>query len=511
MSTNNNKTIAQNTLFLYFRMMFTMLVSLYTSRVILQILGVDDFGIYQTVGGVVTLLSFVNGALATGSSRFLTYELGTRDEKKLKQTFSSVLTVHILLALIIVLVAETAGLWFVYNKLVIEPERMEAAIIAYHLSILTAIITITQVPYNASIISHEKMSIYAYLSIIEVSLKLGIVYLLQIGNWDKLKLYAVLLCIIQIGIALFYRFYCTIHFKETRYKFEWNRKIIKNVLGYSGWNLLANTAIALNNQGATILINMFFSPAIVTSRAIANQVNMAASQFINNFRTAANPQIVKRYAAGDFEGSKNLLLSSTKYSFYLMLLLGIPIIVSSESLLKLWLGVVPDYAVVFLQLSIITSFFQVFDTSFYTGLYAKGQIKENALTGPTIGFLIFPFIYLLFKIGCSPISLAWCLLVYAALLGLIQKPILLVKIAQYQWADIYSVFIPCAKVALSATIVPICLIYFLKSSPENSILINLSISFISFISTAISIWFLGLNSEIKSFLIAKIRNKLLHI
>ncbi|MFQ8805921.1 MAG: hypothetical protein ACLR8Y_13530 [Alistipes indistinctus] len=290
---SSNKTIAKNTLFLYVRMMFTMLVALYTSRVILHVLGIDDYGIYQTVGGVVLLLSFLNGALSAGSSRFLTYELGKGDFDKLQKTFSTVLSIHIILAVLILLIAETVGVWFIYNKLVIPPERMEAAVFAYHLFYsYSNSFHITQIPYNASIISHERMSIYAYLSIIEVTLKLGVVYLLIISNWDKLKVYALLICIVQISVALFYRFYCTHHFNETKYRLNFDRSIMKQVLSYSGWNIFANMSIAITTQGAIILINMFFSPIIVTARAIADQVNMAANQFVQNFRIAVNPQIV---------------------------------------------------------------------------------------------------------------------------------------------------------------------------------------------------------------------------
>lgn len=305
-----NKTIAKNTLFLYFRMLFTMFVSLYTSRVILRVLGVDDYGTYQTVGGVVAMISFLNGALSSGSSRFLTFELGRGDETRLRKTFSTTLLMHCFLALALAVVAETIGLWFVYNKLVISPDRMDAAVFAYHLSILASVITITQVPYTASIISHERMGIYAYMSIVEVTLKLAIVYLLNIINWDKLEMYAALLCVTQIGIALFYRYYCTRRFPETHFTWHMDCAIVKNVLSYSGWNFWANASVALKNQGTLILLNMFFSPAVVAARAIANQVNMAANQFVQNFRTAANPQIVKRYAAGDFDGSKKLLLES---------------------------------------------------------------------------------------------------------------------------------------------------------------------------------------------------------
>lgn len=479
-------------------MMFTMVVSLFTSRVILQVLGVEDYGIYQSVGGVVGMLQFVNGALSTGSSRFLTYEMGTGNFDKLKRTFSSVLTAHLLLAFIIVLVAETAGLWFVYNKLVIPTERMDAAVFAYHLSILAAIFQITQVPYNASIISHEKMGIYAYVSIAEVTLKLAIVYALYIGGWDKLKLYSTLFCIVNISIVLFYRIYCTRNFEETHYKPMWDKDIMKGVLSYSGWNLFANTSIALNNQGAVILINMFFAPGVVTARAVANQVNMAANQFIQNFRTAANPQIVKRYAAGDFEGSKSLLLSSTKLSYYLMLLLSLPICLLAEPLLQLWLGQVPEYSVIFLQLAIITSLFQVFDTSFYTALYAKGRIRENALISPTLGFLAFPISYILFRYGFSPTVLAFVLLVIYAILGLLVKPILVIKIVDYNWNDILKVFIPCLFVTVISSILPLVIYLFRNTLFDNVIVYFISLIIISIFSVAVTVWFIGMDKNMRN-------------
>lgn len=504
----NNKTIAKNTIFLYIRMMFTMVVSLYTSRVILQVLGVDDFGIYQTVGGVVGMLQFVNGALSAGSSRFLTYEMGTGNYEKLKRTFSSVLTAHILMALLIVLVAETGGLWFVYNKLVIPAERMDAAVFAYHLSILAAVFQITQVPYNASIISHEKMGIYAYVSIAEVTMKLAIVYALSIEGWDKLMLYSLLLCVVNISIVLFYNIYCTRKFEETHYKPMWDKNIMRGVLSYSGWNLFANTAIALNNQGAIILINMFFSPGVVAARAIANQVNMAANQFIQNFRTAANPQIVKRYAAGDHDGSKSLLLSSTKFSYYLMLILSLPICLVAEPLLKLWLGQVPDYSVIFLQLAIITSLFQVFDTSFYTALYAKGRIRENALISPTVGFFVFPVAYFLFRLGFSPISLAVVLLVVYAILGLIVKPILVIKIVDYTWKDIMKVFRPCFWVSIISAIIPVVFYIYRNTLFPNTILQFFMLSGFSILSVALTVWLIGIDKNTKVKLKDYIKQKL---
>lgn len=504
MAQSNNKIIAKNTLFLYFRMMFTMLVSLYTSRVVLQVLGVDDYGIYQAVGGIVGFLSFINGALSTGTSRFLTFELGTGDFEKLKRTFSTTLTIHIGLAVLVVLLAETVGLWFLYNKMVIPAEKMEAAVYVYHISILTAVFTLTQVPYNASIIAHERMSVFAYVSIVEVTAKLLVVYLLNIGNFDKLKLYATLLFVVQIGLMLFYRIYCTRQFKETKYSFVYDKSILKSIAGFSGWSLFANASSALNSQGILLLLNMFFAPAVVTARAISIQVNMAASQFVNNFRTAVNPQIVKKYAAGDIDGSRQLLLSSTKYSYYLMFMLCLPICLLAHPILELWLGVVPEYTVIFLQLILIQSLFQVFDTSFYTALYAKGRLKENALISPTFGLVRFPIIYLLFKMGCSPVALSWASLITYAILGLIVKPILIVRIAEYRWRDILQVFKSCLLVTVAALPVPVYCSYCLDTT---ELMYDICILFITFISIAISIYTIGIDKATKQKAISFIYNK----
>ncbi len=494
---SNNKTIAKNTMFLYFRMMFTMVIHLYTSRVILQILGVNDFGIYQAVGGVVGMITFINAALAVGSSRFLTFELGTGDFVKLKKTFATVLTAHIILALIIVIIAETIGLWFVYNKLMIPVERLHAAVIAYHFSILTVVAQLMLVPYNATIISHERMGIYAYASIVDAVLSLLIVYLLTIGDFDKLILYAALFLCVKAGMTVFYAIYCIRRFSETRSKLLVDKKILHEVLGYSGWNLLANASIALNNQGVLILLNMFFNPGVVAGRAIANQVNLAAFHFITNFRTAANPQIVKRYAARDYGGSKELLLSSTKYSYYLMLLLALPIFFVAEPLLKLWLGQIPPYSVIFLQLAIVTSLFQVFDTSFYTALYAKGQIRENAIISPMVGFLAFPIMYLLLKKGFPPESIAWISLVGVALLGLFIKPLLIIKIVDYSWNEILAVFFPCLRVTLMSLPLPLFVCCFVDNLYISVFLSFCIIVSVSVISVTLSVWVGGLTPEMR--------------
>lgn len=503
MQAGSNKTIAQNTIFLYIRMMVTMIISLYTSRVILQVLGVDDFGIYQAVGGIVGIMSFLNSAFASGSSRFLTYTMGEGNLLKLKVTFSTTLFIHICIGLLVVVVAECVGPWFLENKMVISTDRFYAAKCVFHISVFTAFVNITQVPYNASIMAHEKMSIYAYVSIIETALKLAICYMLYIGSADKLILYAGLLCAVHVGVLLFYRCYCHRNFEETKVEFTFDKSLLKQIGAFSGWSFVASASIALNSQGILLLLNMFFSPAVVAARAISLQVFNAANQFVNSFRAAANPQITKRYAAGDKEGSKKLLLQSTMISYYLMLMMALPIIFVTEPLLKLWLGVVPEYSTIFLQLIVIQSLCQVFDTSFYQGLFARGRIKENALLSPTLGLIRFPITYVLFKLGFSPIALSWLSILNYAILGFVIKPILLIKICEYTLKDILTVFIPCLRVTVLATL-PV--ITFMLLCEEKSVVLSdvkclLFFSSISVISVGCSVWFWGVKKDMRNSLL----------
>ena len=506
---SSNKTIAKNTLLLYFRMIFAMLVSLFTSRIVLAKLGVEDFGIYQVAGGVVSMLTFLNGALSTGSSRFITFALGKNDKDNLSKTFSTTLIIHFVLALIIALLAETIGLWFFYNKLMIPENRLFAASVVYHLSILTTFISIVQVPYNAVITAHEKINIYAYVSIIEVVLKLIIVYLLTISPWDKLIFFASLLCIIQLSITLFYNIYCRKNFEESRFKFAYDKSILTEISKFSGWSLFANLSYALNNQGITVITNMFFNPSIVAARAIAIQVNLAAMQLVNNFRTAVNPQIVKRYAEGDDIGSRDLLLSSTKYSFFLMYIVAVPVILLAKPLLQIWLGQVPEYSVIFLQLIVVESLFNIFNTSLYMALYTNGQLKQNALISPLVGFIKFPIVYFLFKNGCSPIILSWAGIIQYAILGIIIKPLLAIRIANYPYKEIKKLYITCIKIVLTTG----PCIYFIHKLIDTAIL-NIYINFLftaasSFIISSLLIYYLGIDTytkhKLKDFILSKLR------
>lgn len=506
---SSNKTIAKNTILLYVRMGVTMLITLYTSRVILQVVGVSDMGIQATVGGLVSFIGFINAALGNGTSRFLMFSLGKGNKDEMSATFSTTFWVHTALAIVIALIVEIFGVWFLYNKLVIPLERMDAAVWCFHLSVMTMVVTMMQVPYNASIIAHERMNIYAYISMAEVVLKLGIVYSLVFVDFDKLKLYSLLLFLVALSIASFYLWYCTSCFQECKLSLRFNKKIFAPIAKFSGWQLFANIAVAFSNQGILILLNMFFSPAIVTARTISLQVNNAATQFMDSFRTAANPQIVKKYAAGRYDESKNLLIESTKYSYFLILLIGLPIILLSTEILQLWLGQVPDYSDKFLQLVIIQSVVQVFNTGFYTAIYAKGQLKENAISAPLLLFAAFPFVYVMFRFGFSPLALSYAYIASYALQAFIQKPYILVHVVGYNWSDFPPLYIICIKVTLIASVVPVLYWYCSNNFYHfNNILYFISTAAISIISVIATVWIIGIDRCTREKIMLLVKNRI---
>lgn len=505
---SNNKTIAKNTMALYFRMGITMLVGLFTSRVILQVLGVTDMGINATVGGVVAFAGFLNAALSKGTSRFLTVALGKGDKEEMKSTFSTCFWVHFGLSLVLVLLVETVGLWFLYNKLIIPADRMDAAVWVFHLSVISMVATMTQVPYEACLIAHERMDMYAYTSLMDVFLKLVIVYALTLFDVDKLKLYSTLFFLTSMGMLLFYRWFCATRFEECRVDFKFDKRVFKPILVFSGWQLFANIAVSLNINGILMLLNMFFSPAVVAARTISLQVNTYATQFMTNFRTAANPQIIKKYAAGDYDGSKHLLLESTKYCYYMMLMLSLPIYLLSYQLLYVWLGQVPEYCDIFLKLVVIQSLFQIFDTGLYTAIYVNGNIKWNALTAPVIAFCAFPVVYMLFKFGASPIALSWVFIVVYAILGCIQKPLILIKICGYKFSDFIPTYWICLKVTIIASFIPFVYDYWIRTRTENQYIIFFSVAIISVLSVCASSWFLGIDASMREKVVQIVKTKL---
>ena len=423
----NKRRIAKNALFLYVRMLIIMAVSLFTQRVVLDKLGASDYGIYAAVGGVVAMLGFLNGTLSTGTSRFLTFELGKGDLNKLKNTFSTAFYTHLILAAIVVVVLLTGGVWFVEHKLIIPTERLSAAVWVLVISVFTTFVSITQVPYTSVIIAHENMSIYAYIGLFEAAAKLGIVYLLSLATWDKLIFYAALVAFVQIVIAVFYRFYCTRHYEESHIQRRFDKPIFKDMMSFSSWSLIANVSQILGTQGLTVVLNMFFNPVVIAAQSIGNQISNALYSFRGNFSTAVNPQIIKLYSTKQYTESRKLTLEASIYIFDMMLLLSLPIIVLMESILNLWLVEVPEYAVIFSQWILISHLFGTYAWTLYTPMVASGNLKQNSYASVFVTIFGVVVLYFMFKAGCDVMWVQYIAFAQAVLYSYLVKPIILCR------------------------------------------------------------------------------------
>lgn len=400
---SNNKHIARNTMMLYMRMGITMLVGLYTSRVALQVLGVSDYGIYGVVGGIVAFMGFLNGSMSGATSRFLTYELGRGTEGKLKETFVSAFWVHLIIAVIIFVLAETVGLWFLYNKLVIPDVRMDAAFWVYQFSVASAVLGITQVPYNASVISHEDMDLYAYIEIANVLLKLLIVYLLMVITIDKLILYAALYFAVSFGIAMYYRWYCIHYYEESHLTLTWDKEIVNKMLKFCGWDLYGNGCVVAKQQGINFLVNMFFGVTLNAGISIASVVSGTLSGFTSNITLALRPQIIKNYAQKDCIAMQNLMSQGIKYIILLQACCTIPFVLEADYVFHLWLDIVPPYAVLFCQWMFIASLFSASNGILIVAIHATGRIKYLSYISGSISVIQLPILYLLYSNGQNPI------------------------------------------------------------------------------------------------------------
>ena len=383
-------------------MLFSMGVSLYTSRVVLATLGIEDFGIYNVVGGVVGMFGFLKASMSTATSRFLTFALGKNDKLGFQKTFSASVTIHFLIALLILVLAETAGLWYLENKMVIAPERMDAARAVYQFSIITVMATIMQTPYNAAIIAHERMNIYAIIEILYTCLKLAIVYLLLIGGWDKLILYAALMLAVTCLISGAYLAYCVKQFKECKYRYEWDKKIIFPMLTFSGWDLMGNGAVMAATQGVNQLLNLFFGALVNAAYGVSFQVNNAISSFVRNFQMAVTPQIIKLYAAKKINELYSLILQNAIFSFSLMWLLLLPVSLHLETILQIWLVEVPEHAAVFCRLVLIQSLVSCVQRPFVMTIHATGRMKVFQLSAGTVLLSVLPVSYFFLKAGGAP-------------------------------------------------------------------------------------------------------------
>jgi O-antigen/teichoic acid export membrane protein len=500
---SNSTRIAKNTLMLYFRQILIMLVSLYTVRVVLNTLGAEDYGIYNVVAGVVTMFGFLNVTLVTGTQRFLTFQLGRENFDELKKIFSVALNIHIILAIGILILAESIGLWFLKYKLNLPPTRKDAIFWVFQFSVFAIILTVIQAPYNASIIAHERMNVFAYISIGDAALKLFNAYILTVLNYDKLIVYAVLIFIANFIVMNLYRLYCINHYSECRFKLIKDITLYKAILTFSGWGIVGSGAVVCANQGVNILLNIFFGPMINAARGIAVQINTALASFVNNFQTAVNPQIIKSYASEKTEELYTLLFQNTKFSFCILWVLLLPVLLKIDVLLHFWLTDIPEYTSLFCRLILIQSLIFCMDRPFVTALNAIGKMKLPNLTAGIVLLLVLPISYIMLKENMP----AYIPFVVYICINIITTVIEIVFL--YKWIKlpiktlIKQVYVPISFIIVCSLPVSILINHFSYDTFFSSLLAIVLIGTV----TLTSIYFIAFSKEMRNKIIYRILKK----
>lgn len=504
MSSNpiNNRRIAKNTLFLYVRSLFVMLLNIYISRVVLQVLGVDDFGLYNVVGGFVLMLSVINLTLATACQRFIAYELGS-EKPQVERVFATVCAIHFTLSLIVLILFETAGLFFVNNYMVVPAGKEYAVNIVYQLSVVTFCFGMFSIPFNASIIAYERMNIFAYISVLEATIKLFLVYSLLYVGKEKLIDYSLIMAFISFSTNLFYIYLTKIKCPGCIFSLRYDRSRVRSIMSFSKWNLIGSTAGVLNNQGISVLINQFFSLSCNASRAIAEQVSTAINTFVINFMMAINPQLTKAFASEDYLHMTELMYSGAKYASLLLWFLTLPILIDTEYILEMWLGKVPEYAVLFVRCALIYNMAQSFSQVLYQSMLASGKIKVYQLIVGTLSIMAFPCCYFFFEVGLGPewgyySTILFSFICLIARLVLLKKMIPLFSIIDYSWRALLPSFL---VIILTGFIV----LWVKTLYPTFNILGFLSTLFVSSLIVVLVGYFIGLNKKEKIIIISLIK------
>lgn len=489
-------------------MLVTMCISLYTSRVILKVLGVEDYGIYNVVGGVVTLFTFINNSMTGATQRFLTIELGKGNLDKLKTIFSTAINIHAVISFIIFFISETVGLWFLVNKMTIPADRFVASICIYECAVFSTLILMLSVPYNALIVAHEKMDTFAYISVLEVLLKLLILLVIPIFQFDHLILYGIFLLLVQIVIRTIYQVYCIRNFKESKYEYVKDVGIVKSMLKFASWTLFGNVSYIALTQGVNILLNLFFGPAVNAARAIAVQVQGTIQNFASNFQTAVNPQIVKNFASNNTDYMTKLVFASSKYSFFLMWIFCLPIIFNTDYILGLWLGIVPGHTTAFIKIILIISLFDVLSNPLMTAINSTGKIKNYQIIVGSLQMIVLPLSYFFLKLGFQPecvfiVHVTLSVTAYCSRIILVHK----------HWN--FSIVQYAIKVILPISIVAITSILFSSLLKRGCfVLANQSALFcllLCFIVSLLSIVLFGINKDEKLLIRNYINSKIARI
>lgn len=500
MSDTSNQRIAKNTFFLYLRSIFLLVISLYTSRVTLQILGVEDYGIYQLVGGVVAMFNILSGSLASASQRFITFSLGKDDLAGQKKVFSTCVTLHIVLGIIVVALLEVLGIWFLENKLVIPPERLDIARWVMQFSIATFFFKVISVPFNAAIIAHEKMNAFTFISILEGVLKLVCVLFLGLIAADKLLYYALFLFLISVLLRAIYSVYSHRKFEEARgIKLGIEKGIFKEMFAFAGWNMIGDGSMILRNQGIDILLNMFFGVIVSAAKGISNQVQYAVHQFVGNFTTAIRPQLVKSVAQQDYAGVHNLIFHGTRLSFFLMMVFAIPLSVCTIEVMDFWLVDVPQYAVDMVKVSLLYLQSNTLSRLLIHSILAHGNIRNFQLTAGLTKLMALPIAFVVLKLGGSPLTGIWV----NVALDFVCRGFELYFVNKRNGYNIkkhlLQADLSCWLVFALAYVVSLAFYKFVSSH-----LIVAGVT--SVLLTCICVWFIGLDRSEKSILLAQIRN-----
>ena len=486
-------------------MLFLMVVTFFTSRIILQNLGVDDFGIYNVVGGLSSLFVFFRSSLANVTQRYLNIELSKKDELGANSVFCLHLTIYIAIAVIVVIVAEIGGLWLLYNKLVIPPSRMTAAFWVFQFTVVSMAITILSVVYNSAIIAHENMKVYSYTGVIEGVVKLGIAYAISISRFDRLISFQFLLLVLSLSLFLFYFSYCKTRYAECRYHFYWNKNEALKASSMVGWNTIGTIVWSINDQGINILLNMFFGPAVNAARGLASQVNHAVNTLGTGFLTSVNPQMVKSYAAKDFDYLYKLFFASSKYSVYLLWVLCLPMMLCIDTVLNIWLVEVPEYTNVFVIWTLAYSLVNILNQPIWTLSLAVGELKYYVLIGSTVFLLAFPIAYVCLFLGCAPVSVFITLFAVRAVYMIVAFFIIQRYIPIPTYKYINQVLFPSILVVITSGLIG----YFVSTLVPHNLIGCIIIGCIVEILIIGAIWLVGLNKSEKSTLHTFLTTKIL--
>lgn len=503
---SNNKLIMRNTAYLYFRMLLVMVVSIFTSRIILKNLGETNYGLYGVIAGIISMFTFLNGSLAGASSRYITVELAKGDFKQLNKVFSTSFAIHLALAIIVVILSETVGLWFLHNKMVIPADRMYASEWVFQLSILSCFFSITQVPYGAIIVAHENMKIFAYTAIVDVLFKLLLAYSLSVSPIDKLIFHAVLLCAMSVGMNLFYRIYCIRKYKEARVIFHKDWKQYKDMFSYTGADMIGNLSVLAQGQGLNMLLNTFFGSIVNAARSIAFQVQGAITQFSGNFFAAVRPQIIKLYTIGNIKDMLKLVYRSSCFSYYLMWIISLPICLEAKYILTLWLGEFPEHTVSFLILTIILCLIQTIKSPRSTIYHAAGKLKFVNLVVGSILCMAFPIAYICLKLGASPES-SFYAAIFTMAVSEVASIFILKRYIEYSAMDYaLNVHGRCLLVTAISLIISVVLH---DKFMEPSFVRLICTGAITTISIAITVMTLGVNNADRKLIINTVKSKII--